>query len=825
MVRHKTETKAVDDDIDLSGVIKEIQEQKWWFAISLVLCLILAVGYIKLKQPVYEASSTVLIQETGKPAVNMEDFLAGDIFGDQANIATEKGILGSRSVMSATIQQLHLDISYINNSIFPPKPAYKKQPFLVQPDSTLPLASWLYDVPFNLTFIDENKFTLAIEAEDEKGNDFVYLKNHEFGEKIVTDKFSFVIQKNPSGQFNVEFKDFEFIVHATTGQINDYLSRLRIESPDKDATIVKLTFQDEIPERGVDVLNTLCKVYINLDIQDKTTVASLTLKFVDEQLNETSEVVSSIESELQGFKEKNETVNLSEESRSYLDKLNAIDVEKMKSDIELSSLDNLYKYVTSNAEMTELAPSTLGIPDPLLIELISKFQELQAKRKSLSYGVKSATPAVKVIDQQIAELRASLIENIKSIQQNVNTTNKALSSQLNQYESKIRQIPEIERDLLSIQRKFEVNQNIYIYLLQKKAETSIAKAAAISDNKILDSASLIDEPVEPNKKMVLLLALFASIAIPLILLFTIKFLKTTVSNREELTRLTKVPVLGIVGHVNLNDNLIVHHNPKSRISEAFRSIRTNLQFFGSTSGNKIILVTSSVGGEGKSFVTINLASVIAMLNYKVVIVGLDLRKPKLFEDFKLGNETGVSSYLIGKSSIEALIKPTGIPHLDIISAGPIPPNPSELISKPQMGAFFEELSKMYDYIVVDTPPVGIVSDALLLMNYSHINIYVVRENYSRKEYIASLNEQFEEGKFKNISILLNDSNFGNSYGYGYGYGNGSGYYDDDFTSNGMSKKILKRIPQQLNWTFYVVELSPSNNTSIFEPREPFIRSW
>jgi capsular exopolysaccharide synthesis family protein len=438
-----------------------------------------------------------------------------------------------------------------------------------------------------------------------------------------------------------------------------------------------------------------------------------------------------------------------------------------------------------------MAPSTMGLPDPLLVELISKFQELQAKRKSLSYGVKSATPAVKIIDQQIADTRASLIENIKSIRQNVLSANQTLASQLGDYEGKIKQVPEIERDLLAIQRKFEVNQNIYIYLLQKKAETSIAKAAAISDNKVLDESSLAEEPVEPNKKAILLLAFFASIFLPLILLFLRKYFKTTVSNREEISRLTEIPVLGVVGHVNKTDNLIVQHRPKSRIAEAFRSIRTNLQFFGSRSGNKIILITSSVGGEGKSFVTINLASVFAMQNYKVVIVGVDLRKPKLYQDFNLGNENGVSSYLIGRTDLQSVIRPTGIPNLDLISSGPIPPNPSELISKKEMGQMFEELSRYYDYILVDTPPLGIVSDAFQLMNFSHINVYVVRENYSRKDYITTLNSMFEEGKFKNLCILLNDSSFRNSYGYSYGspngYGNGNGYYDDEYL-NGQARR-------------------------------------
>jgi tyrosine-protein kinase Etk/Wzc len=787
MIKHKSEIKASDDDIDLSGLIKEIRERRWWFMIALILCITVAFVYVKFTLPVYEATSTVLVEETNKPAANMEDFLSGDLFGDQANIATEKGILASRSVMREVIKQLNLRVSYTNKSVFPAQPLYLRHPFTVVIDSAAQIVPWLQDIPFTVTILSNKKFLLKAESEDENGNDYVYLKEHSFGENIKNTRFKFSVNLNDSVPLNPEFKDYEFVINSITHQVNEYLSRLRIESPDKDATIVKLTIADQIPSRAVDVLNTLCKVYINLDIQDKTSVASLTLRFVDEQLDQTSKIVSEIEGELQNFKEKNKTVNLSEESKAVLDKLNAIDVEKVKSDIELRSLDNLLQYVTTNSDMTELAPSTLGLPDPLLIELISRFQELQSKRKSLSYGVKAATPAVKVIDQQIADTRASLLENIKNIRQNVISANNSLAAQLSGYESKIGQVPEIERDLLSIQRKFEVNQNIYIYLLQKKAETSIAKATAISDNKVLDEAFLSEEPVAPDKKAVLFFALCAAFLIPLIMIFFIKFLKTTVSNRDEMVRLTDIPLLGVVGHVNKADNLIVQHHPKSRIAEAFRSLRTNLQFFGSRSGNKIILITSSVGGEGKSFVTINLASVFAMQNFRVIIVGLDLRKPKLYQDFNATNDTGVSTYLIGRAELKSLIKPTGIPNMDLLPSGPVPPNPSELISKPEMAMLFEELGKMYDYILVDTPPLGIVSDAFLLMNFSHINIYVVRENYSKKEYITSLNDQFEEGKFKNLSILLNDSSFGKSYRFTYG-NHGNGYYDDDYKSNGVHKR-------------------------------------
>jgi capsular exopolysaccharide synthesis family protein len=332
--------------------------------------------------------------------------------------------------------------------------------------------------------------------------------------------------------------------------------------------------------------------------------------------------------------------------------------------------------------------------------------------------------------------------------------------------------------------------------LQKKAETSIAKATVISDNKVLDEASLFDEPVAPNKKMLLVIALLLSVIIPVLFIIFGNLLKTTVSNREEITRLTDVPVIGVIGHLNKSDNLVVSHKPKSAISEAFRSVRTNLQFFGARDQKKIILITSSVGGEGKSFVSINLASVLAMQNFKVIIIGLDLRKPKLFQDFNLNNESGMSNYLIGQASLDSIIHKTHVPNLDLISSGPVPPNPAELISNKEMSEIFEELTKRYDYIIVDTPPLGIVSDAMQLMAYSHINVYIIRENFSKHDYIKSLNELYEEGKLKNICVILNDSGFskryGYSYGHNYGYMNGgSGYYEEDHKES-FFKKIFRR---------------------------------
>ncbi|MGR6087571.1 MAG: GumC family protein [Arcticibacter sp.] len=774
-----------NDDIDLSGLADEIRASRWWFVASIVVFISLAYVYLKTTLPVYESGASVLIEESGKPSIKMEDFIAGDLFGEQANVATEKGILGSRSVMKQTISELGIGVSYANTSVFPHIPRYLKHPFFVNVDTSVVIPLWLRDVPFSLSYIKVNKFKVSVSATDNSGKRFDFSVDAVYGQTITSEYFKFRVDSMPDFERKQEYADYEFTIHDESRQISDMVSRLKIETPDKDATILELTYRDEIPERAADVLNKLCEVYIKRDVQDKTSVASLTLDFVDQQLDQTSKAVGDVEVELQQFKERNQTVNLNEESKAFLERLNAVDMEKVKTEITLKSLDNILQYVSTSADITEMAPSSLGIPDPLLIELITKYQELQSKRKSLSFGVKGKTTAVSVIDQQIKDTRASLIENIKSIKKNIQASNSSLNAELSEYEGKIRKMPEIERQLLAIQRRFEVNQNIYIYLLQKKAETAIAKASAISDNKVLDNAVVADEPVEPNKKLVLALALLGAILIPLVVIIAIRIFQTTVSSRDELVAMTDIPVVGVIGHVNKSDNLIVNNSPKSRVAEAFRSVRTNLQYFGSESKNKVIMISSSVGGEGKSFVTMNLASILAMQDHKVIILGIDLRKPKIFQDFNLSNDTGVVSYLVGNGKLSDLIKPSGVQNLDIIPAGPVPPNPAELLAKPALGHLLDELAKTYDYIIIDTPPLGIVSDAFLIKNYSHLNIYVVRENYSKKDYIRSLNEMVELGKINNLCLLLNDSRLGQRYGYGYGgygYGYGGyGYYEEEQT--------------------------------------------
>ena len=780
------------EEIDLVSVFYLLLARWYYFAIALVLCFFIAFVYIKLTLPEYQAFSTILIKESNSSSGKIEDIIAGEMYGEQRNLTTEIGIIKSRTVLGETIDRLNLQVTYYNLINITPRPIYRTPPIRVKKHI---INSNLYGVDFNVDILNDKEFELSVNTDTKFLPDFKYKEKHEFGKPLATDNFQLLIDKVDSIIITEINNEFKFIIYKKHDLINSTNERLSVTPYDKDANIIQLHFLDYNPQKAADILNTITDVYIDKNVEDKTSIASLTLHFVDDQLNNINGVLNSIETDLQDFKKKNGTVNLSEESNQVLDRLNQVDLERLKIEIELKSLNNLSTYIKENKDVTQLAPSIIGINDPLLLQLLETFQSLQSKRKSLAFGVSDEVPSVQIIDQQISDTRISLIENLKSIKIQLETTLQALSSRIDRYEGNIKKVPEIERQLLAIQRKFEVNQNIYVYLLQKKAETSISKATAISDNKILDRAFVSPKPVSPDKKIIYLLALFASIVIPGILVFLSNVLKITVGSKEDISRYTNTPIVGIIGHKSSDLNLVVLNNPKGRITEAFRTLRTNLQFL-STDSKKVVAITSSIGSEGKSFVTLNLASILALQDYKVLIIGTDLRKPKLFDDFGLSNEIGLSSYLIGIAKIDDIILKTQNENLHLIPAGPVPPNPSELLSRTEMQTLFTELKNRYDYVIVDTPPIGIVSDPMLIAKFADINLYVVRENYSKKGYLKAIDELYRDNKLKNLSIVLNDAiikhdPYGYESGNYYAYGNGYGYYEEE-ENKSIFRKLMKK---------------------------------
>ena len=769
------------EEINLRQLFLKLFTRWKYYAVALVAAVAIGYVYLKMSLPVYEAETSILIKENNKYGPSgIQDFLDADIFNTSRNLSSEIGILQSRTVLYEAATSIKMDVSWFGINTFSRKPLFSSCPYTVE-------YQWIhddfYDNSFNLSAKSNGTFDLKIEP---KADHQEYSGNHKFGEEISTPYFKLKILKNDSPTAAHQYNSYEFIVHSSQSLLLRIKNNLKVAALNKEASIIRATYRDNIKERAVAFLDALSTEYINRDIKDKSSVATLTLKFIDDQLADISKELNNIETGLQQFKEHNKTVNLSEESKNYLDRLSAIDNERVKAEIDLRSLDYLYDYVSSNKETDNLSPSSFGTPDPVLVQLITQLQTLQSKRKNLSFGATENSPALKIIDSQIAETKNLLEETINNIRNRVSINLKEINKELGQYEATIRKIPSVERELLGIQRGFDVNQNIYVYLLEKKAETSIARATVVSDNKVLDVASVSDNPVKPQLKVVMLISILLGLMLPTIYILLLDFIQNKITSREEIEKLTKIPVLGVVGHMSESaGRLVVHHKPKSSIAEAFRSIRTNLIFFGMSEQNNVILITSSVGGEGKSFTAINLASVLALQNNSVIIVALDLRKSQLNIDFGVDNKKGVSTYLSGQSGIEEIIHTTKVTNLDFISSGPVPPNPAELISKPECGMLISMLKARYDYVIIDTPPIGIVADALLLMKHSDINVFILRQNYSRKENLKVLNEYLRKDALKNVSILFNDAGKSHTYGYG--------YYDDEKRKRNFADKILSKV--------------------------------
>ena len=382
------------------------------------------------------------------------------------------------------------------------------------------------------------------------------------------------------------------------------------------------------------------------------------------------------------------------------------------------------------------------------------------------------------------------------------------NNKINQLEGNIKKLPEEKQEYLRIVRKYDLSDNIYNAFLEKRNEAEIVKAANLSDIHFIDPAKDTGGGlIGPNTSVNYVLATFLGLLIPLLIVFVLFFLENSILNTEDISKLTTIPLIGVVGVKHSNSNLSVFEKPKSALSESFRAIRSSLQFLYKKyeiSGSKTLMLTSSISGEGKTFCSLNLATVFAMSEKKTVIVGLDLRKPKIFEDFNIKNDIGVVNYLIGQKTIDEVIQKTHIPHLDVITSGPIPPNPSEIIIGASMKEFMRLLKTRYDYIILDTPPVGLVSDAIELAEYADLTLYIMRQNYTKKDMITLLNNRLKRGELENISVIFNGfenkAKYGTGYGYSYGYGYGYGYgnYGNGYHEVDKPKNIFQKIMSFFN---------------------------
>tara|TARA_Y100000589_G_scaffold72779_1_gene65764 strand:- start:10651 stop:13071 length:2421 start_codon:yes stop_codon:yes gene_type:complete len=764
--------------------------------LSIIFFLIIGFLYNRYSTKIYKSSTTLLIKEESNNSLGSDDVFEGlDLFGGQKNIKNEIGILESFSLTKKTLQDLNFRISYYHSGNLKSDDIYKKTPFIIDVDEYHPQ---LINQKFNIKLISEDEFILTANFDNvklfnlstetyvsNKELDINYDALHKFDEIIKTDFFNFSISKNDLSLFKDEnWSNYFFVISSYNELTEIYRKKLEVIEIEKDASILKISLEGPNAVKINDFLNKFTELYLAKDLDEKNQITSNTIQFINQQLTSISDSLSNVESTLENFKEKNPKIELSQKEYGAFYQLEKLEQEKAILELNNKYYVSLEEYLLKNNNVNNIvAPSTMGIEDLLLNNHISELTKLYSQLNEVSVNSKQEHPLVISLKEQIKNTKEKLIENIDNVISSSDLTLKDINLRISEIEGLIGNLPQNERILLNIQRKFNLNENIYNYLLEKRAEASITKASNISDHKIIDMPRLVSNlPIRPNTLLIYFFSIIIGIFFPTILISLYFLFNNKIIDKKDIDQITSIPLLGKIMHNNSGYNLVNINSPKSGIAEAFRSIRTNIQYLASDKSQKVICITSSIGGEGKTFVAMNLASIFSITQGKTILIGADMRKPKIFNDFKLANDIGLSSYLSSQNSKEEVIQNTEFENLDIILSGPIPPNPSELLSLNKMEEFIKELKKTYQNIIIDTPPIGLVTDGLILMNHSDVNIYVIRQNFTTKDMLNNFNETIIKNNVVNMNLVINDISIDkNSYGYGYGYGNtyGYGYYTED----------------------------------------------
>ena len=544
---------------------------------------------------------------------------------------------------------------------------------------------------------------------------------------------------------------------------------------------------------------------IKRQLDSKNQFATNTIQFIDSTLVAMESQLKETTNELKSFRKGKNIYDIEGNGAKFSDKVLEYDVKKDEISRKIAYYNSLKSYLKSSVDYSKLpAPSVAGIEDPNVVVNVSKLISLSTQRSEMAYAVKSEK-IFKDFDNQMEAVKKVLLENIASAKSTLQYDLAMVESKINEAESTIKQLPEDQQELIKIKRKYDLSDNIYSAFLQKRSEADIVKAANLSDVHFIDPAKDIGGGlIGPKTSVNYVLALFLGLLFPLLMVFGIFFTNNSIQNTEDISRLTQIPLIGVIGLSKDSTDLAVYSKPKSALSESFRAIRSSLQYLYKQqhlTGAKTLMITSSVSGEGKTFCSLNIATVFALSEKKTVIIGLDLRKPKLFDEFNLSNDVGVVNYLIKQKTIDEIINSTHIPYLDVILSGPIPPNPAEMILSDVMKDMIEELKKKYDYIILDTPPVGLVSDALELAQYCDVTLYIVRQNFTKKDMITLLNNRVKRGELHNTSIILNGfqnkAKYGAGYGYGYGYGYGNTTYSNGYNEDDKPATIIDKVIQKL----------------------------
>ena len=797
------------DDIDLMRYLSLFISNWIWIAVALFLALSIAYIFNRYSAKEYNAKSVLLVKEkqnTGAVA-NMEQIFAGSIYNPYPNLDDEVAILKSYTLNYRVIEEMpELQVGYVpvsRNGIQGQR-TYKTSPFVVKKLSDEQPTG----VSMTIRLTGQNSYTVEVDDDELEAWRMGHKANLnlergalnpeqeiKLGEVYNNYGFNFVVeQRDTAISINGENNRWLVWFESPADMTNGYRSGLEVEPVEEYASVLTLSFNGYSPQQCSDYLNKLMELYILQGTEWKSRAADKTIEFIEVQLGLISDSLRLAENSMENFRLNNRFVDLTLEGTLVLERLEKFEGEKNVLGLQMQYYEYLLDYLVARDDSESLiSPSVMGVSDPVLVKLVEEFATLQQQRKQMAFTVKENLPQTQLIDQKLEDARAALRENVSSSISQLKLSMNNVDSRIAKVEQELGRLPGTERRLIGIQRKFDLNNSVYTFLLEKRAEAGISKASQITDNRIIDNAVVQNSTqIRPKSMKNYLVALLLGLMLPMALIVIFDLFNNKIIGRHDVEALTKAPIIGFISHSDYHVEDPVAEKPGSTLAESFRAVRTSLAFYTGQTKCPIIVISSPVSGEGKTFVSVNLATVISMMNKKVLIVGLDMRKPRVHAILKAGNGHGMSQFLSGNATFEEVITPTEIVNLWFAPAGPVPPNPAELVGSPRMAEFIARARNEFDTVIIDTPPVGIVTDALLLAQLANVTLFVVRQRYTTRGSVSLLDEIFRKGEMSNVAILVNDISASGYYGYGlrYGYtlGYGHRYYDPgNYYTKGSSK--------------------------------------
>lgn len=761
-------TKNKSEFIEIEDIILKYSKYWRWFLISTAIALFLAVAYIKIADPVYYIESNIKLR-TEEDGANIatsvvQNFGLGGLAGSD-NVDDEAAILVSQSHMRDMIFDLDLYVTYELKKFPFDKSLYNNSPLFLEVDRSV-VDTLTAPIKFKVKVKKDGVVVVDVESKKEKtGN---YKGTLPAGIKTTDGIFKL---KYSDSLIDKDEYSIDITLFGLDFAAEMYRKKVEAGSSDSDvkSNIITLNIKDSDKQRGKDVINKLIELY-NIDAKkDKNEESENTAKFIQERIVLLSEELSILEKQLAEFKKKNNLINIEAESKTFISSYQNWQERNTEINIQQSITDMLNNYVSDPKNKYELVPANSGVSGDAA-SAIQTYNTALLERARLLQNTKESNPIIKTLDKRIDILRENVQSSIKNIQKDISIRKRDWAGLAGEMQSRMSEMPKREQQYIEMERQRQVKSELYVFLLTKMEETQLNLASTISKAKTIDEAYSKWKPVAPRRIIVLGLALVLAFIIPVIILYLLNVLKTKVMTKEELAEETEVPILGEISLLKESANIAVSDGATNSTAELFRLVRTNLQFL-LKKDDKVILVTSSISGEGKSFFTVNLALSFSLIkNKKVALVGLDIRNPKLTEYLSIKDKTGLTLYLASdemKPEDIILRRPELHPNIYVVPAGPVPPNPSELLLSERLDEFFMYLRSNFDYILVDSAPVGMVSDTFSLDRLCDTTVYIFRANYTNKSYLKLVESITNENKLKRVSLVLNGTTSKAAYGYGY----------------------------------------------------------